>query len=347
MPDSSLFQQFLANSLTSPASRSNYTSGAKIWIEERGGDGSALRASEPNAVAKGASNLRPHSTNPAPPLTPGDLVAVCRYLSLAEDGPTLIAALTIGFFGFLRASNLLCPTTTLWAGPHTLSRQNIMTTTDGLIVLITSSKTLGPGSAPVALRLPRIPGSPACPTQAWDTYIAKVHASPLSPAFLLRNGSPLTPGSTHSCGETLPRIPRLPLCGQFLQPLPQEGRRPRGRESWSTQRGCGCPWHMEVSGRYESIRANSLISSSGILPCLSLRTKLLSELTLLVFFIVFNLSPFTHVPLVLPILLIYTYCMVIHYMFFLSPNKRDKDLSIILQLLVPSHWWEWTSCYCR
>jgi hypothetical protein len=193
VPDSSLFQQFLANSLTSPASRANYTSGAKIWIEERGGDGSALRAHEPNAVAKGAANLNPHRPKPAPAITPNDLVAVCRHLSTTEDGPTLIAALTLGFFAFLRASNLLCPTTTLWAGPHTLSRKDITTTTDGLLVLITSSKTIGPGSDPVVLHLPRIPGSPACPTQAWVSYTTKVPGSPLSPAFTLSNGSPLIP----------------------------------------------------------------------------------------------------------------------------------------------------------
>ena len=192
--DASLFQQFLANSLTSPASRSNYTSGAKIWIEERGGDATALRAHEPNAVAKGAAALMPHKTSPAPALLPGDLVKVCQYLQHSEDGPPLIAALTLGFFAFLRASNLLSPSTTLWSGPHTLARKHIMHTDSGLLVLITSSKTIGPDAHPVVLSLPVLPGSPACPTRAWLSYIEKVPASPLSPAFVLRNGSPLTPG---------------------------------------------------------------------------------------------------------------------------------------------------------
>ena len=194
MADASLFQQFLANSLTSPASRSNYTSGAKLWIEERGGDTTALRAYEPNAVAKGAAALKPHKTTPAPALLPTDLVKVCSYLQSAEDGPPLIAALTLGFFAFLRASNLLSPSTTLWSGPHTLARKHIKLTDTGLLVLISSSKTIGPTSDPVVLSIPKLPGSPACPTQAWASYVKKVPASPLSPAFTLRDGSPLTPG---------------------------------------------------------------------------------------------------------------------------------------------------------
>ena len=185
----------MAISLTSPASRSNYTSGAKLWIEERGGDASALRAFQPNAVAKGAANLKPHKASPAPALTPADLVRVCRHLARSEDGPPpLVAALSMGFFAFLRASNLLCPSTTLWAGPHTLSRGDIRTANSGLLVLISSSKTIGPGSEPAVLSLPRIPGSPACPTQAWENYTRLYPASPLFPAFTLKDGTPLTPG---------------------------------------------------------------------------------------------------------------------------------------------------------
>lgn len=191
--DSALYQQFLANSLTSPASRRNYTSGARMWIEARGGDYSALTAFEAVSVAKGAINLKPHITVPAPALTPQDLVRVCQYLKGTIQGLPIVAALCVGFFAFLRASNLLTPTATLWQGPHTLTRGDITSNDTGLIVVIRSSKTIKKGTKPAILSLPRIPNSPACPALAWDTYTSLVPSPPTSPAFILYDGRPVTP----------------------------------------------------------------------------------------------------------------------------------------------------------
>ena len=188
-----MFQQFLANSLTSPVSRQNYTSGAKKWIEARGGDTSGLRAFEAASVAKGAINLKPHHTTPAPALTPQDLVRVCQYLTGVHEAVPIKAALCVGFFSFLRASNLLSPTATLWLGPHTLTRGDITSTPSGLTVVIRSSKTIHLGTKPAVLSLPRIPNSPACPAGAWDSYTSLIPGHPLSPAFMLKDGRSVTP----------------------------------------------------------------------------------------------------------------------------------------------------------
>ena len=190
--DCCLFQQYLANSLTSPASRGNYTSGAKIWVEERGGDGRYFRCPDANKVAKGAQNANPHTPHPAPALMPQDLVAACRFLDKALSGLPVKAAVCIGYFAFLRRSNLLSPSAALWPGPHTLQRQDIISNQEGLQVVIRSSKTIKRGTLPTVLVLPRIPTSPACPATAWDRYVDMIPGSPTSPAFLLQDGQPLT-----------------------------------------------------------------------------------------------------------------------------------------------------------
>ena len=102
-----MFLQYLANSLTSPASRRNYKSGAKWWIQLRGGDISAFTSVEAKAVEKGAANLSTHVTSPAPPLFPPDIKVICEYLDRQDDGLVVKSTLLIGFFGVLRASNLL------------------------------------------------------------------------------------------------------------------------------------------------------------------------------------------------------------------------------------------------
>ena len=188
-----MFQQYLANSLSAPGSRRNYLCGARKWIQARGGNASALSSAESTCVYKGALVTRPHTPNPAPPLAPQDLVRVCQYLDCAAHTSPIKAALCLGFFAFLRASNLLSPTVTLWSGPHTLSRVDITSHPHGLTVVIHSSKTITASSPPAIVSLPRIPSSPACPATAWDLYVSQVPASPQSPAFILFNGRPLTP----------------------------------------------------------------------------------------------------------------------------------------------------------
>lgn len=191
--DACLFQQYLANSLKSKVSRKCYTSGASIWIQERGGDSSALYSTEAKTVAKGAFRLAPHLPDPAPALTPYDLIQICTYLGQAYSALPVKAAVTIGFFSFLRASNLLSPTALTWTGPHTLTRQDIVSGPEGLSVVIRSSKTILPGTKPTVLLLPRIPQSPACPSSAWDAYQAAYPGTPDTPAFIIHDGTALTP----------------------------------------------------------------------------------------------------------------------------------------------------------
>jgi hypothetical protein len=192
--DACLFQQYLANSLKHPVSRRCYTSGASIWIAERGGDPQTLVSPQAKRVAKGAENLNPHTPSPAPALTPHDLLSACEYLDQALSGPVVKAAMCIGFFSFLRSSNLLSPSVMLWRGPHTLLRKDISSGQHGLLLVIRSSKTIKKGTLPTILALPRIPGSIACPAKAWDSYIDRVPGSPDDPAFITPMGTPLTPG---------------------------------------------------------------------------------------------------------------------------------------------------------
>lgn len=188
-----LFIQFLANSLTAPATWKNYKSGAKWWIETRGGDISAFSTLEARAVEKGAANLSTHMPNPAPPIFPPDLKVICDYLDTKPETLPIKAAMLLAFFGFLRASNVLSPTATPWSGPHTLARADVITHPAGLALVLRSTKTRGPNSPPAVLSIPVLPGSNMCPTKAWTDYTALVPGFLTEPAFKDIHGTPLTP----------------------------------------------------------------------------------------------------------------------------------------------------------
>ena len=109
-------------------------------------------------LALGAFRLAPTLPNPAPPLLPQDLISVCNYLDSTNSGKPIKAAICIGYFAFLRASNLLSPSALLWMGPHTLSRADIVSSNQGLVVTLKSSKTILPGMIPTSLHLPEYLG---------------------------------------------------------------------------------------------------------------------------------------------------------------------------------------------
>lgn len=187
-----LFNQYLANSLASSTSCKNYLSGARRWIELRGGRIASLSSVEAKAVAKGAANLNQHVPSPSPPISPMDLKIICDFLDKSPQGLPIKAALLIGFFGFLRASNIVSPTAAEWGGPHTLLRADIITLQAGLALVLRSTKTRSINDSPTVLAIPMIPASPICPTRAWLDYKLAMPAHPTAPAFLMPDGTPLT-----------------------------------------------------------------------------------------------------------------------------------------------------------
>lgn len=99
--------------------------------------------------------------------------------------------IVIGFKCFLRASNLLSPSSGEWGGPHTLLARDIVVKEDGLFISVRSSKTKWDNS-PTTVLLSREGMSPLCPVRLWTQYYNSVRPWFLGPAFLLNNQLPLT-----------------------------------------------------------------------------------------------------------------------------------------------------------
>ena len=188
-----LYAQALANQMSSPGSCKNYMSGVKLWITAHGGDPSPFSSPEVQAVLKGAARLSTHISAQAPGITPQDVMTICNYLGQAgPPGITLKAALLLGYFTFLRQSNILSPSLEAWAGPHTLTRADVLPRPHGLTVVVRSSKTITRMTQAAAILVYAVPRSLYCPVEAWHRACALVPAPPQSPAFLLPGPRPLT-----------------------------------------------------------------------------------------------------------------------------------------------------------
>ena len=185
--------QHLANTMSSPATVKNYISGVKSWLGSHGGDPSPFTTPEALAVVRGAERLSTHVPFQAPELTPADIMIISDYLHQAgPDGVVLNSALLLTYFTFLRKSNVLSPSLSTWAGPHTLRRADVIPRPHGLTVVIRSSKTISTAAQAVALIINKIPGSPYCPVAAWERNCRRVPGPPSTPAFMLTGLRPLT-----------------------------------------------------------------------------------------------------------------------------------------------------------
>lgn len=188
-----MYARFLGNSFSAPATIKNYLSGAKTWIDHHLGDSSSFGAQEPSDVLKRVSSSMNHATSRAYPLTPQDVATICTFLDARQNVPPAVKpCILLAYASFLRASNLTSPSMSVWGGPHTLRAADILDAPDGLVLVISSTKTLA-HSKPTYLQIFQAQSQELCPVRAWQHYKTLVRPCPFGPAFLYRDSLPLTP----------------------------------------------------------------------------------------------------------------------------------------------------------
>ena len=186
------YAALLFSSMRAPGSVKNALSGAKAWVVEVGGEAAPFSSAALKRLRRGGDRGLFHTASQAPPLRPRHLLALVQFLtSLGPSTLMPVAALLVGYFSFLRQSNLLSPSGTGWGGPHTLRRKDIQPHVLGLSLTIHSSKTISSPQEAVELIVPSVPGSPICPVEAWRKAAAAFPAPDSAPAFLADTITPL------------------------------------------------------------------------------------------------------------------------------------------------------------
>ena len=185
---------FLSSKFKSPATVSNYISGAASWVTMSGGKRDNFADKFVKDTRQGIVKMSDHKTRRAPPITPEDIVTIVDYLwDTGPSGDVLIAAFLIGYFTLIRQSNLLSPNLDLWGGPHTIRRGDIVPVHGGLCLTIRSSKTIRKTQDTAPILIPRIQGSRYCPVAAWERNERAILLSSTDPAFVSPHGALVTP----------------------------------------------------------------------------------------------------------------------------------------------------------
>lgn len=188
--DIAMYTQYMANSYTSIATVKNYLSGAKHWALLHGGSHLSFSNIEVSEVIKGNTINSQHVPVQAAPVTAFEVRIICKFL---DSSPGVVKAIKpcilITYSSMLRSSNVLSPNVSGWPGAHTLRANDILSSSQGLRIIIRSTKTT---SQPIVLFIPRGPLPELCPVTAWDVYTSMVRPWPFGPAFVKADGTPLT-----------------------------------------------------------------------------------------------------------------------------------------------------------
>lgn len=183
--DVCMYCQYLANNHSSISAVKNYLAGAKTWVSEHMGNPVKFFSPEVSLMMKSIAKKSVSVTKRATPLSKQDITQICTFLDAATNAPPAIKpCVLIGYACFLRGSNLVSPGQGIWGGSHTLLTKDVLLTSNGLIVVISSTKTR---VKPYAVKIPYEVTEITCPVRAWVRYKSLVMPPLGGPAFVLSN----------------------------------------------------------------------------------------------------------------------------------------------------------------
>lgn len=187
-----MYIQFLANTYPAPNTIKNYISGARNWIIAHNGNDSAFASYGAASVLSYNIKKSPHVQAQAYPISLTDLKHICEFIDSSYNVPLAVKpALLFGYFAFLRVSNLLAPSLTVWSGPHNLAASDILTQGESIVICLKSTKTLC-NRNPTLIPIYKVPNSTCCPVTAWNLYVKHIKPDLKGPAFMVDSVTPLT-----------------------------------------------------------------------------------------------------------------------------------------------------------
>lgn len=186
-----MFIQFLKNSFASQVSVKNYVSGARTWVLQHRGCVNGFDSIEIKQMFAAVDATSTHIPSPAYPLTVSHVKCICDYIDNCLTVPPAVkACILIGFTCFLRACNLLSPSTQNWLGPHTMLVSDIVETDFSLLVHLKSSKNFNSKNSKI-IPVRKVENPKYCPFVAWILFKRRVNPCPIGPAFMVDDYTPL------------------------------------------------------------------------------------------------------------------------------------------------------------
>lgn len=246
----SRYMAFLARSFKAWVSVLNYLNGVRFYHLAHG---YTFPQSKDFRVLLTLRGIRKRLCAPVSqklPITIQILTRIYQCMDMSNITHVVLwSAFLTAFFGFLRKSNLLPPTSATFDPTKHLSRKSFSYSTPGELLLhISWSKTIQFHQRQLTIPFLQIPGNPLCPVNAYQRMVALVPAPQSSPAFLVPFGTCYTTLTHHAFSTYL----------QYF--LRRSGIDPTSYSGHSFRRGgctfaasCNVPPHLlKIHGDWQS-----------------------------------------------------------------------------------------------
>lgn len=185
------FMHSLVVKYQNPATILNYVASLASVLKRLGVDVTPFRSiNVHDFVSSIKTNVR-HQPTKRLPVSYHMLLQLIPRLSLDPQGPSIVFAIILMYFSFLRQSNLSPRNKSGFDPTRHLLRSDVLPKPDAILVAVKWSKTRQ-GRHFSSVALPALPGAPTCPLRAWTAMIH--HAPTLSasqPLVSFRDGSSL------------------------------------------------------------------------------------------------------------------------------------------------------------
>ena len=182
----SVYASFLSWKTSSFNYVMNHLNTARLFHLYKGFSTESFNSFTLSLTKKGLKRTTGSSPRQKHPITPDILLSMRRSLDLTTPSHAALWALfTTAFFSFLRKSNLVAASASLFNSDQHLARHDIKFADSGALLRIKWSETRQFNEGVHIIPLPSIPNSPLCPVSAICHYFTLVPAPSVAPFFCL------------------------------------------------------------------------------------------------------------------------------------------------------------------
>ncbi len=180
------YLEFLSKKMKSPKTVSNYWASVKLIHSLLKVSFTVMDDIEIQLFLRSVSLSKRHVSKQMSALTKKHLGQMCRVLDTqGTRGLVLKTALTIGFFAFLRGSNLCPQDAGSFDCTRHFTRSDVQVTKEGLVVKLKWAKNMQSALQQTAIPIPRVKQSHMDPTLAFVRMCNAVQTSNNQPLFML------------------------------------------------------------------------------------------------------------------------------------------------------------------
>ncbi len=199
-----VYMQFLSRKFRDPAVIQSYVGGVKVLHIWHGYDIQPFAHVSLTLMIRGIARNKRHVPHQSLPFTPHLLHQIHQRVDFHSPlEVTIWTAMLFGFFLMCRKSNLVPDAASRFDPAKQLTRQDVTSSGDRLLVRIKWSKTIQFGRRVHSVPLLSVPGSVLCPVAAYHHMCSLVQGQGNSPLFMIPKSKGLQPLTYHMLQKTL------------------------------------------------------------------------------------------------------------------------------------------------